>query len=185
MNAVQHIGDLLRSAVRAAILAVALVPTALLAQTETLFQTVGSDTVRSFAHTSLPGATGIDFSFSFAIAPAYPPEETNILVVVFEWGPSVSGPWTTSPDNVKSVPGAMTAFFSSGVFHGPTDAPFVRIHFYAGGIMTVSGPFNHISVVPEPDQAVLLALGLMAMAGHSLRRRRACAARRRRQFASS
>ena len=54
------------------------------AQTETVFQTVGMGTARSFAHTSLPGATGIDFSFSFAIAAAYPPEESHTLVAVFE-----------------------------------------------------------------------------------------------------
>ena len=134
------------------------------AQTETLFQTVGMDTARSFAHTSLPGATGIDFSFSFAIAAAYPPEESHTLVVVFEWGPTSGGPWTASPDNVRSVPGAVTTFFDSGVFRGPEDAAWVQIHFYAGGIMTVSGPFNHVSVVPEPATAALWALGLGALA---------------------
>ena len=134
------------------------------AQTETIFQTVGMNTARSFAHTSLPGATGIDFSFSFAIAAAYPPDESHTLVVVFEWGPTASGPWTASPDNVKSVPGAMTSFFDSGVFHGPDDAAWVQIHFYAGGIMTVSGPFNHVSIVPEPATAGLWALGLAALA---------------------
>ncbi len=134
------------------------------AQTETLFQTVGADTARTFAHDSLPGATGIDFSFSFAIAAAYPPEESHTLVVVFEWGPTAAGPWTASPDNVKSVPGAMTSFFDSGVFHGPEDAPFVQIHFYAGGLMTVSGSFTHASVVPEPRRAVLLLLGIGLLA---------------------
>ena len=134
------------------------------AQVETLFQTVGMDTPRTFVHASLPGATGIDFSFSLAIAPAYPPGETHTLVVDFEWGPSDTGPWTISPDNVKSIPGAMTAFFDSGVFHGPADAPWVRIHFYAGGIMTVSGSFSHVSVVPEPAPAALLAAGMALLA---------------------
>ena len=138
------------------------------AQTETLFQTVGMDTARSFAHTSLPGATGIDFSFSFAIAAAYPPEDSHTLVVVFEWGPTSSGPWTASPDNVKSVPGAVTSFWESGVFNGPEDAAWVQIHFYAGGIMTVSGPFNHVSIVPEPETAGLWALGLAALAWRRL-----------------
>lgn len=141
-----------------------LVPGMARAQTETLFQPVGADTVRTFEHDSLPGAIGIDFSFSFAIAAAYPPEESHILVVVFEWGPSATGPWTTSPDNVKSVPGAVTSFFSSGVFHGPDDADWVRIHFYAGGLMTVSGTFTHASVVPEPASAALLLLGLPLLA---------------------
>lgn len=144
-------------------LVLALFPNVVRSQTEMLFQSVGADTARTFAHTSLAGATGIDFSFSFAIAPAYPPEESHTLVVVFEWGPTAAGPWTASPDNVKSVPGAMTAFFDSGVFHGPEDAPFVQIHFYAGGLMTVSGPFTHASVVPEPGHAGLLLLGLTAL----------------------
>ena len=140
------------------------------AQVETLFQTVGMDTPRVFAHTSLPGATGIDFSFSAAVAPAYPPDETNTLVTVFEWGPTATGPWTSSPDNVNSFPGAMTGFMSTGVFHGPEDAPFVRIHFYAGAIMTVSGPFTHASVVPEPSAAAMLTLG-SGIIGWMLRRR--------------
>ena len=135
-----------------------------LAQTETFFQTVGFDTPRTFAHLSEPGATGIDFSLSVAIAPTYPVTESHILVVVFEWGPSVSGPWTTSPDNVKSVVGGETRFFDTGIYHGPEDAAWVRVHFYAGAIMTVSGTFNHISVVPEPPPALLLGAGLAALA---------------------
>ena len=145
--------------------------TAAQAQVETLFQTVGMDTQRVFAHTSLPGATGIDFSFSAAVAPAYPPEESNTLVTVFEWGPTAIGPWTTSPDNVNSFHGGATRFMSTGVFHGPEDAPFVAIHFYAGAIMTLSGPFTHASVVPEPAAAAMLTAG-SALVGWMLRRRR-------------
>ena len=57
-------------------------PGALWAQTETFVQTVGADTPRTFAHLSLPGATGIDFSLSIAIAPTYPETESHILVPV-------------------------------------------------------------------------------------------------------
>ena len=145
-----------------------LLPGALWAQTETFFQTVGADTPRTFAHLSLPGATGIDFSLSIAIAPTYPETESHILVAVFEWGPTDTGPWSASPDNVKSIVGGATRFFDTGVYHGPDDAPWVRVHFYAGAIMTVSGTFTHTSVVPEPPAAWLLGGGLAALA---LRRR--------------
>lgn len=137
---------------------------AALAQSETLFQTVGADTPRTFVHLSAPGATGIDFSLSVAIAPTYPATESHMLVVVFEWGPSDSGPWSTSPDNVKSVVGGETRFFDTGIYHGPDDAAWVRVHFYAGAIMTVSGTFTHTSVVPEPPPALLLAAGLAVLA---------------------
>lgn len=135
------------------------------AQVESIFQPIGMDTARSFSHLSLPGATGIDFSFSGAFAPMYAPEESHSVVMVFEWGPSVAGPWSISPDMVKTVPGGTTAFFDSGVFHGPIDAPFVRLHFYAGGLMTAAGSFSHISVVPEPVGAALLAAGLALLLG--------------------
>lgn len=136
------------------------------AQTETLSGvTVGSDTPLTFAHASLPGATGIDFRMAVAIAPTYAMGITNTLVATFEWGPTAAGPWSLSPDNVRSVPGGTTAFFDTGVFHGPADAPFVRLHLYAGGFMVLSGSFEHVSVVPEPPLALLLMGGLMALHG--------------------
>lgn len=138
------------------------------AQSETLFQSIGADTARSFAQLSLPGATGIDFRFFGAFAPSYPDTESHVVVIVFEWGPSATGPWMASPDNVKSVPGGMTTFFDTHVYHGPEDAPWVQIHFYAGGLMTASGTFEHASVVPQPASITLWALGLGALA---LRRR--------------
>ena len=85
-------------------------------QTETIFSAVGADPgVRLvFTNTLLPGATGLDFSFFGAvdggphvIEPALPPGfETHILVTDFEWGPTVTGPWTVSPDNANSMPGS-------------------------------------------------------------------------------
>ena len=140
---------------------------AAVAETETIFQTVGMDTPLTFTHAFVPGTTGIDFSFSCAIAPTYPDTESNILVITFEWGPSDTGPWSLSPDNVKSVRGGETRFFSTGVYHGPSDAPWVRLHMYAGAIMTVSGPFIHTSV-PTPGASVLLGAGALM----AVRRRR-------------
>lgn len=130
------------------------------AQTEKLFQTIGADTRREFAHTGLPGATGIEFRFSGAFAPPYPVEESHIVVITFEWRASAADPWSSSPDNVKSIRGGETRFFDTGVFLGPTDAALVAVHFFAGSLMTVSGDFAHVSVVPEPGQFALYAGGL-------------------------
>lgn len=147
------------------------------AQTESIFSVVGGDPgVRLvFPHTSLPGATGIDFSFFGAVAggphviePPLPPGvETHILVTVFEWGPTLTGPWAVSPDNAKSIPVEMTTPISTGVYHGPADAPFVAIHFYAGNLMTVSGSFTHASVVPEPSTLALLSVGGLAVLAYA------------------
>jgi hypothetical protein len=137
------------------------------AQSETIFTGIGADTQLVFSHTSIPGATGIDFSFAGAFAPMYPPEESHLVVIVFEWGPTATGPWTESPDHLNTVPGGMTDLYATGTYNGPEDAPFVAIHFYAGGLMTVSGTFDHISV-PEPGGLFIL-LGSAAL----VRRRRA------------
>ncbi|MBX7075007.1 MAG: hypothetical protein K1X71_17835 [Pirellulales bacterium] len=141
-------------------------------QTETLSgATIGMDNQFVFAHTSLPEATGIDFSFSGGFAPMYPLEESHTVVINFEWGPTATGPWTVSPDYVNTVPGGMTDFFATGVFPGPDDAPFVAIHFYAGDFMVVSGTFTHTSVIPEPatwSQGMLGAsmLGVLGFRRH-------------------
>jgi hypothetical protein len=135
------------------------------AQTEILFNPIGMDNQFVFPHVSLPGANGIDFSFTGAFAPMYPPEESHTVVIDFEWGPSATGPWSVSPDNVNTVPGGMTDLFATGIFHAPEDAAFVAIHFYAGGLMTVSGEFTHTSTVPEPSAASLLLLGLTTFGG--------------------
>ena len=165
-----RIPRLLSAAALAAALAL---PIAAQAQSEPLFMGIGALTsTPAFAHTSLPGATGIDFNLVGAFAAAYPPEDTHVVVIWFEWAPSATGPWTSSPDNVKSVPGAITTLFDTHVFHGPEDAPFVRVSFAAGERMTVSGTFTHTSVVPEPAPGALLAFGLAALAGFAGRRRR-------------
>ena len=135
------------------------------AQTETIFHSIGMDNQLVFPHTSFPGASGIDFSFTGAFSPTYPAEDSHTVVIDFEWGPSATGPWAVSPDNVKTVPGGKTAFFATGVYHGPADAPFVAIHFYAGGLMTASGDFTHVSVVPEPKPVMLLLPGLAVLIG--------------------
>jgi hypothetical protein len=153
------------------------------AETEHFFQPVGMDTQLVFPHALVPGATGIDFSFSGAIDggprkdtdPPFPTPVSHILVIDFEWGPTETGPWSVSPDNVKSIPVEETSFFSTGVFHGPADAPFVAIHFYAGNLMTVStmglGFFTHDSVaVPEPSSLILLGMGALALGFCSWRR---------------
>lgn len=44
-------------------------------------------------------------------------------------GADGDGPWTASPDHVKSVVGGETRFFDTGVVHGPSDAPWVQVHF--------------------------------------------------------
>jgi hypothetical protein len=145
------------------LIAAALFSNTAVAQTEVLFNPIGMDNQFVFPHTSLPGATGIDFSFIGAFAPLYPAPVSHTVVIVFEWGPTAAGPWTPSPDNVNTVPGGMTDVFATGVFHGPEDAPFVAIHFYAGGLMTASGEFTHTSfVVPEPQSIALMA-GALAM----------------------
>ena len=117
------------------------------------------DTPLTFTHALVPGTTGIDFSFACAIAPTYPETESHILVVTFEWGSSDTGPWTISPDNVRSVRGGTTRFFDTGVYHGPSDASWVRLHMYAGAIMTVSGDFVHTSVPTPAGAGVLLGAG--------------------------
>lgn len=133
-------------------------------QTETLSGVViGMDNQLVFPHTSLPGATGIDFSFSGGFAPMYPLDESHTVVINFEWGPTATGPWTVSPDYVNTVPGGMTDFFATGTFPGPDDAPFVAIHFYAGDFMVVSGSFSHISVVPEPATLGLSIIGALIL----------------------
>jgi hypothetical protein len=137
--------------------AIWLLPVAATAQTEVLFGTLGADTQFVFPHTSLPGATGINFSFFGAFAGAYPPDEFHTVVIDFEWGLTATGPWTVSPDFINTVPGAMTDLYGTGVFPGPEDAPFVAIHFYAGALITVSGEFTHTSVVPEPQSIALMA----------------------------
>ncbi|MCC6535579.1 MAG: hypothetical protein IT531_23760 [Burkholderiales bacterium] len=140
-------------------------------QTEVLpSPTIGMDSRFPYAHVSLPGAAGIDFRFVGAFAPHYPAEESHTVVLTFEWGPSVAGPWASSPDHVKTVPGGMTAIFDTGVFHGPADAPWVAIHFFAGDFLTVSGEFSHLSAVPEPSQAWLFACGVALIAFTSLGR---------------
>jgi hypothetical protein len=59
----------------------------------------------------------------------------------------------------------MTDPFASGIYHGPEDAPFVAIHFYAGGIMTVGGAFTHTSVViPEPSAIALAGVRFNGLA---------------------
>lgn len=133
------------------------------AQTEVLFNPIGMDNQFVFPHTIEPGDFATDFSFTGAFAPMYPPEESHTVVITFEWGPTAIGPWSTSPDNVNTVPGGMTDFFATGVYHGPDADPFVAIHFYAGGLMTVSGEFVHTSV-PEPTSCVVVGgLGLVML----------------------
>jgi len=147
-------------------------PSTGMAQTEPISsQPIGMDTpVGPFAHDSLPGATGIDFSAFFAISPVYGPEESHTMVVTFEWGPTAAGPWTASPDHVNTVPGGMTDLFGTGVYHGPEDAAFVRLHFYAGALMIVTGEFTHTSVIPEPGSLVLATASLTGLL--AVRRRR-------------
>jgi len=153
-----------------------LLPSLAVAQIEPLSGVgIGGDTQLVYPHFALPGAIGIDFSLDIGFAPLYPPGESHTVVVTFEWGPTATGPWTVSPDHVNTVPGGMTDFFSTGVFHGPADAPFVAVHFYAGGLMIGSGTFTHVSVVPEPHPAALMAIGLLAVglfAASTYRRKR-------------
>src|SRR5437773_1400851 len=86
-------------------------PIAANAQVETLFVSIGSDNQYVFPHISLPGATGIDFSFTGAFSPEYPDTESHVVVIDFEWGPTSTGPWTPSPDNVNTVPGGTTDLY--------------------------------------------------------------------------
>jgi hypothetical protein len=131
------------------------------AQTELISgQPIGMTTRLVFPHVSLPGATGIDFSYMGAFAPTYTAPDSHTVVINFEWGPSALGPWTVSPDYVNTVPGGPTDLFSTGTFRAPADASFVAVHFHAGAIMFTSGEFAHVSAVPEPSAAVLVLAGV-------------------------
>ena len=129
----------------AAVVATAALSSAARAETEHFFQPVGMDTQLVFPHAAVPGAIGTDFSFWGAIAggprkptdPPWPAPVSHILVIDFEWGPTATGSWTSSPDNVKSIPVEETSLWSTGVYHAPAEAPFVAIHFYAGNLMGV------------------------------------------------
>jgi hypothetical protein len=150
-----------------------LLPLISAAQTEPIrSQPIGMDTRLVFPHVSVPGAGVIDFSFGAGFSPLYAPEESHTVVMVFEWGPTAAGPWSTSPDFVNTVPGGMTDLYSTGVHRAAADAPFVALHFYAGGLMIVSGDFAHISAVPEPRAALLFAAGLIAVLAFRLHVRR-------------
>jgi len=126
------------------------------AQTEALFNPIGMDNQFVYPHTIDPGDFATDFSFTGAFSPMYPDPTSHTVVITFEWGPTATGPWSSSPDNVNTVPGGMTDFFATGIYHGPEAAPFVAIHFYAGGLMTASGTFTHTSV-PEPTSCLALS----------------------------
>ncbi len=148
----------------------AVLPLAAQAQTESIFFSIGTDTPSpAFAHLSAPGATGIDFDLFGAFASADPDGLSREVFIWFEWATTPTGPWTTSPPNIKTIPAGITTLFDTHVYHGPEDAPFVRLHFAAGALMTVSGTFSHVSVVPELPPAMMLAIGLAAL----LARRRA------------
>lgn len=146
------------------------------AETEAIVGPIGADTAHTFAHAAVPGAFAMEFHFAGGFAPTYPEGESHTVVVVFEWGPTPTGPWTASPDHVKTVPGGTTAFFDTGVFTAPGESPFVQLHFHAGALMFVSGSFDHVSVVPEPATAALWLAGLTGLGGLAgLGRRRAAA----------
>lgn len=134
---------------------------------------VGADTVFAFPHALVAGTTDLSFRFGGGFAPTYAPEVTHLVVVNFEWGPTPAGPWSSSPDQLKSIPGGATTFFDTGVFTTalamPMDAAFVQLHLHAGGLMFVDGLFEHVSIVPEPASALLMLIGTGALAA---RRRR-------------
>jgi len=54
-------------------LALLFAPCAAIAQTEPVLTGIGADTVLTFAHASVPGATGIDFRFTGASHRPTPP----------------------------------------------------------------------------------------------------------------
>ena len=72
-------------------------------------------------------------------------------------GATATGPWSLRPDYVNTVPGGMTDFFMTGVFTSPEEAPFVAIHFHAGGLMITRGEFEHVSV-PLPASGAMLGV---------------------------
>ncbi len=129
---------------------------------------VGADTVFVFPHALVAGTTDLSFHFGGGFAPTYPPDVTHLVVVTFEWGPTPTGPWSLSPDHLKSIPGGVTTFFDTGVFTVPLampmDAAFVQLHLHAGGLMFVDGLFEHVSIVPEPASALLMLIGTGALA---------------------
>ena len=88
-------------------------------------------------------------------------------MITFEWAPTATGPWSLGPDYVNTVPGGMTDFFMTGVFTSPEEAPFVAIHFHAGGLMITRGEFEHVSM-PLPASGALLGSTLVLA---TLRRR--------------
>ena len=105
MSSLNRFGDP-RSALRplaATLLLVLAAPVG--AETESITGPIGSDTAHTFAHAAVPGAVAMNFHFAGGFAPMFPDTETHTVVVVFEWGPTPAGPWTASPDHVKSVPG--------------------------------------------------------------------------------
>ena len=82
-------------------------------------------------------------------------------------GATATGPWSLRPDYVNTVPGGITDFFMTGVFTSPEEAPFVAIHFHAGGLMITRSEFEHVSM-PLPASGALLGSTLVLA---TLRRR--------------
>ncbi len=145
------------------------------AQTESIFMTVPP----AGAHlefTNTAGAGGFtQFSMFGAAthADAGPPPALHTLVIVFEWriapGPEHDfAHWGQSPDNITTVIGGMTNFFSTGVFTTPGAWDTVAVHMYCGFPITVSASFDH-SWTPTPAPG---ALGVLGVAGVLASRRR-------------
>jgi hypothetical protein len=111
----------------------------------------------------LPNATGIEFKVVGDFLPSYPIGETHDLLVTYIWGPTASGPWSTSQVYSRPVPGGYQVSLFFPMFVGP-DALFAGLRMQSDARITGAGEFVHNALnAPEPSSIALAAIALVGL----------------------